>query len=172
MGFPVVMSFGNGPLNTSFPFIMSPFNFKTSGMILPLFGNKRPTHITAGVSLVVQDEKAFKTCYNTKGASGWKFCLLCSNITRIANVSGCPNVKDFKEARPDDYVPHSQASYLAMAEELRRIHEGGGRGSKTQLRQAEKCFGLNYGSEGLIFDKYLEAFVDAYHSDHQAKRQS
>ena len=132
------------------------FNFAITGMTFPGTDGGGEFHFFGALSAQVQDEKAHKETGSLKGASGWKCCGKCSNVMNTEeDISGNPNLVDYKTASLDQCRQHTDESFYAMADDLQAKH---GVIAPKQFEDLQKAYGLKYEPAGLLFNLRLRRY--------------
>ena len=134
------------------------FDITTGGLSIPLAAGKRIQFMAEyGVSL--SDELALHMQFMSKGSSGLKCCIFCSNCydaktTRSsvrsspwARVHTCPDIKQF--------VPNTSQTITAIVTALRAAASR----SKKELEELQTTYGFTYDADTILFDDFLRAKI-------------
>ena len=106
--------------------------------------NGRSLVLTGRLVMVLQDEKAHKTCFGCKGASGTKFCCMCKRYVNI-DSSFLPDPSGFclkgNSFPLDESQLHTDDTVRAVLARLKEVSDSGDARKLTELSQN---FGFSY----------------------------
>jgi hypothetical protein len=98
----------------------------------------------------LQDEKADKSTFEVKGASGKHCCPKCRNVLKC-HPHLMPTIGSYQHtahARPRHFELHTVASYAEIVEKLRQVHS---ESTRSHLADVETALGVSYNPLGLLF---------------------
>ncbi len=122
------------------------------GLVLPSVHGNLTVYLSLG--MVLQDGASHKYTWSCKGDSGWRYCLLCSNVS---------TKKEVPEDESDDGVEHKlQYSQLqvttdkGLLESFSRLAEKHATLNKKDFQLWQKACGFTYARHGLLADQALQ----------------
>ena len=122
------------------------------GLVLPSVHGNLTVYLSLG--MVLQDGASHKYTWSCKGDSGWRYCLLCSNVSTR---------KEVPEDESDDEVEHKlQYSQLqvttdkGLLESFSRLAEKHATLNKKDFQLWQKACGFTYARHGLLADQALQ----------------
>ena len=121
-------------------------NLETSGGLF-LHGNETLLY-KARFAGFLGDEKGLKEVFNSKGPHGLKPCLSCKNICQFLPVTPASYLQGI-DAPPEKFDRATDDDIWDMAERLREVSV---HGTRQQLDDIEKAYGLNYCERSVLFD--------------------
>ena len=124
-------------------------NLETSGGLF-LHGNDTRLY-KARFAGFLGDEKGLKEVFNSKGPHGMKPCLSCKNICQFLPVTPESYLQGI-DAPPEKFDRATDDDIWDMAERLREVSV---HGTRQQLDDIEKAYGLNYCERSVLFDAGL-----------------
>ena len=140
----------------------SPTSFNIGvGIRLPVGSSQESlVHLRARLACLIQDGKAHQLVHSYKGASGWKCCPDCKNIlnTNPARIATSSYLHHYATATPDDFDERNNDSFGECVDMV----EAAPRRGATVLHDVEKATGLRYNEQGLLWDKYLRQYYNAF----------
>ena len=127
------------------------------GVYLPMQGGGIRLYIE--LSAMLQDGSAHKYCFNAKGDSGWKYCLLCSAHATVTAGSGLGDEDDEgqdpippAQLKLSDLLLHSDQELL---DSFDRLQQNAMVMSKPDFARWEQACGLTYNKCALLLDPQL-----------------
>ena len=114
-------------------------------------------HVQLKFGFFMADDAGLWEILNTKGVSGSKPCLSCSNVVgRIARDAPLVDgLVHFTEPDHSKFEFHTTASYTAAVERLDDAKRSGMQ--PTQFQRLEQCLGIKYDPESLLWDVFCRA---------------